>query len=72
VRANDDAMRSPRDFKVPWSVPGLGVRDLGNAHGLGMRSGGPGCRGQARRARARAMSRRTLAVLAPLFHLRPL
>jgi hypothetical protein len=63
ARVSSDAARGPRDFKAPWVAPGLGVRDLRKAHGNGMRSGGPGRRGQAQRntARvARATSRRTL------------
>jgi hypothetical protein len=36
------------DFKASQSDPVLEARGLGKARGLRMRSGGPGCRGQAR------------------------
>jgi hypothetical protein len=51
---NSDAAHGPRDFKAPWVAPGLRVRDLGKARGNGMRPGGPGRRGQARRSTTRA------------------
>jgi hypothetical protein len=53
ARANSDTARGLRDFKAPRVAPGLEVRDLGKARGLGMRPGGPGRRGQAWRGAAR-------------------
>jgi hypothetical protein len=56
--ANSDAARGTGDFKAPRSTPGLGVRDLGKARGLGMRPSGPRRRGQAQRGRGACGRRR--------------